>query len=97
MRIYYAHDARRIATMSSSGTPPPARPKRAVNLTVGGDLLEAAREEGVNLSATLERALEEELRALKRRRWRTEHEEAIEAYNEHVGRHGPALAGTRAF
>jgi antitoxin CcdA len=83
--------------MSMPQTPVPARPKRAVNLTVGADLLEAAREERVNLSATLERALEEELRALKRRRWRREHEEAIQAYNEHVSRHLPALADTRTF
>ena len=77
--------------------PAPARPKRPVNLTVPGDLLQAARRAGVNLSTTLERALEEELVALKRRQWRAAHAEAIQAYNEHVGRHGPALADTRTF
>ena len=47
--------------MSTPRTPVPARPKRAINVTVRGDLLEAARDARVNLSATLERALEEEL------------------------------------
>ena len=36
-------------------------PKRATNVSVRSDLLSAAREAGVNLSAALERALTEEL------------------------------------
>ncbi|TLY53739.1 MAG: acetoacetyl-CoA synthase [Gammaproteobacteria bacterium] len=75
----------------------PARPRRATNVTVRGDLLAAAREARINLSATLERALEEELAALKRRQWRLEHAEAIEAYNERVGQHAPAFQGARTF
>jgi antitoxin CcdA len=97
MRVSDAHHHGRIVTMSMSRTRAPARPKRAVNLTVDADLLEAAREAGVKLSATLERALEEELVALKRRKWRTEHAKAIQAYNEHVSGHVPALADTRTF
>ena len=81
----------------SGPTPVAARPKRATNVTVRGDLLAAAREAGINLSATLERALEEELAALKRRQWRLGHAEAIEAYNEHVGQHAPAFQGARTF
>lgn len=83
--------------MEISPTPIPARPKRPINLTIRGDLLEAAREEGVNLSATLERALEEELAALRRRRWRQDNTAAIEAYNEQVRRHAPALSAARTF
>ena len=71
--------------------------RSATNVTVRGDLLAAAREAGINLSATLERALEEELAALKRRQWRLGHAEAIEAYNEYVGRHAPAFQGARTF
>jgi len=81
----------------SDPVPVPARPRRATNVTVRGDLLAAAREARINLSATLERALEEELVALKRRQWRLEHAEAIEAYNEHVGQHAPAFQGARTF
>ncbi|TLY94737.1 MAG: acetoacetyl-CoA synthase, partial [Gammaproteobacteria bacterium] len=41
--------------------------------------------------------LEEELAAVKRRQWRREHAEAIEAYNEYVGQHAPAFQGARTF
>ncbi|HEX4648637.1 MAG TPA: type II toxin-antitoxin system CcdA family antitoxin [Steroidobacteraceae bacterium] len=93
-----AHRESTLPTMPAlSRSAAPAAPKRAINLTVRGDLLQAAREERVNLSAILERALEEELAALKRRRWRLEHARAIEAYNAHVRRHSPALQGTRTF
>ncbi|HVN45093.1 MAG TPA: type II toxin-antitoxin system CcdA family antitoxin [Steroidobacteraceae bacterium] len=60
------------------------RPKRPVNVAIRPELLAAAREAGFNLSALLERALEEELVRLKWRRWRRENARAIEAYNRHV-------------
>jgi antitoxin CcdA len=70
----------------------PTGAKRATNVSLRGDLLEAAREAGVNLSATLERALLEELARLKRRQWREEHAEAIAAYNQQFEKHGPFSA-----
>jgi antitoxin CcdA len=70
----------------------PTDAKRATNVSLRGDLLEAAREAGLNLSATLERALMEELARLKRRQWREEHAEAIAAYNEQFEKHGPFSA-----
>jgi post-segregation antitoxin (ccd killing protein) len=54
--------------------------KRATNVSIRGDLLDAARAAGVNLSATLERALAEELASVKRAQWRDENREAIAAY-----------------
>jgi antitoxin CcdA len=71
----------------------PTGAKRATNVSLRSDLLEAAREAGVNLSATLERALTEELARLKRLQWREEHAEAIAAYNEQCERHGTFSAG----
>ncbi len=62
--------------------------KRATNVSVRVDLLAAAREAGVNLSATLERALTEELAEGKRKTWRDENKEAIAAYNDFVEKHG---------
>ena len=70
----------------------PTGAKRATNVSLRSDLLEAAREAGVNLSATLERALTEELARLKRRQWREAHAEAIAAYNEQFEKHGPFSA-----
>ena len=72
-------------------------PKRATNVSVRSDLLAAAREAGVNLSATLERALTAELASVKRAKWREENREAIAAYNEHVDEHGTFSDGVRSF
>lgn len=79
----------------------PRRPapalKRAANVSIRGDLLDAAREAGINLSATLERALAEELAVAKRQKWREENREGIEAYNKHVARHGTFSDDVRKF
>ncbi len=72
-------------------------PKRATNVSVRGDLLTAAREAGVNLSATLERALTEALAEVKRRKWREDNHNAIAAYNEHIDEHGVFSDGVRSF
>jgi antitoxin CcdA len=71
--------------------------KRATNVSIRGDLLDAAREAGINLSATLERALAEELASVRRARWREENRDAIAAYNEYVEAHGAFSDGVRSF
>ena len=71
--------------------------KRATNVSIRSDLLEAAREAGVNLSATLERALAEELAGVMRKRWREENRGAIAAYNEYVDEHGTFSDNLRSF
>ena len=72
-------------------------PKLATNVSVRSDLLTAAREAGVNLSATLERALTEVLAEVKRKNWREDNRDAIAAYNEHVERHGTFSDDVRSF
>jgi antitoxin CcdA len=64
---------------------------------VRSDLLSAAREAGVNLSATLERALTEELAEVKRKRWLEDNRDAIAAYNEHIDKHGAFSDDVRSF
>lgn len=71
--------------------------KKPTSLRVNSDLLEKARELGINLSATLEEALATEVGLKKRERWLEENREAIEAYNEHVAQHGVFSAGLRGF
>ena len=71
--------------------------KRATNVSVRSDLLDAARDAGVNLAATLERALAEELAKVRRERWREENREAIDAYNDYVDAHGAFSDGVRSF
>lgn len=74
-----------------------AEPKRATNVSVRGDLLAAARDAGLNLSATLERALSEELAELNRKNWREANREAIAAYNEFVEERGTFSDDVRSF
>ena len=62
--------------------------KRAANLSVNAELLDQARTLDINLSATLERALEEEVRSRKRERWLAENRLAIQGYNTWVEEHG---------
>jgi antitoxin CcdA len=71
--------------------------KRATNVSVRSDLLAAARDAGINLSATLERALMDELAGVKREKWRQENREAVAAYNEHVEKHGTFSDDVRSF
>jgi antitoxin CcdA len=90
---YDAHMRRRFSRRRTDRT----AAKRATNVSIRSDLLDAAREAGVNLSATLERALAEELASVQRARWREENREAIDAYNEHVSAHGTFSDGVRSF
>lgn len=71
--------------------------KRATNVSINQGLLEDARALDINLSATLERALEAEVRARKREKWLEENREAIEAYNRRIERDGMLSDHVRAF
>ncbi|WP_102796221.1 type II toxin-antitoxin system CcdA family antitoxin [Bowmanella denitrificans] len=56
-------------------------PKKATNLSINSSLLAEAKSLKVNLSATMERALEAEVRQSKRRAWQAENKQAIENCN----------------
>lgn len=71
--------------------------KKPTKLSVNSDLLEKARELGVDLATTLEDALALEVAKRQRATWRAENEDAIKAYNEHVAQHGVFSAGLRGF
>lgn len=71
--------------------------KRPANLSINAELLDQARALEINLSATLERALEAEVRARRRLQWREENREALEAYNRRIERDGMASDHVRAF
>jgi antitoxin CcdA len=72
-------------------------PKKAANLSINADLLSRAKELDINLSATLEQALVEVLRTRMREQWVAENQAAMEAYNEHVEKHGVFSDGFRSF
>jgi len=63
-------------------------PKKATNLSINSDLLRQAKEYGINLSAALEKSLEEMVRKEKEKRWLEETKEAVERYNQRIAEHG---------
>jgi len=71
--------------------------KRHANVTVRGDLIDAAREFGINLSALLERALTNELAEMRRVEWRSGNAGGIAAYNDNLDRHGTFSSCGRGF
>ncbi len=62
--------------------------KKAANLTVNGDLLAKAKSLKINLSATLERALTEEVLEKEREQWKLDNKAGFEAYNSYRAKHG---------
>ncbi|MEC8858423.1 MAG: type II toxin-antitoxin system CcdA family antitoxin [Pseudomonadota bacterium] len=72
-------------------------PKKPTNVSINSDLLSQARSLKINLSATLEQALIEQLRAQRRAQWRQENASAIQAYNDHVEKNGTFSDSARKF
>lgn len=63
-------------------------PKKPTNVSVRTDLLAEAKAMGLNLSRTLESAIEEAILAKRRQQWLEDNSEAMEAYNRHIERDG---------
>ena len=74
-----------------------APPRRTVSLRVDANVLREAREYHLNLSATLERALAEQLRRLRAERWLAESKDGIAAHNALVEQHGAFADTQRKF
>lgn len=62
--------------------------KKPTNLSVNSDLLSKARKQKINLSATLEHALESELRKVERENWLNNNKKAIDSLNKLVEENG---------
>ena len=73
------------------------RAKKAVNVSIPADLLEAARTNEINLSATLAAAIEQSLRQLRREAWLAQNANGIEAYNRDVEQRGTFGDTLRGF
>jgi antitoxin CcdA len=74
--------------------PSPSKPKKArLNLYVDAQLLEDAKEAGVNLSAIAEQAIRVELA----RSWYEGNKVAIDAFNEDVSKNGLWSDGLRTW
>lgn len=71
--------------------------KRAANVSVNSVLLQKAKALKINLSATLESALSDVVRARERDLWKRENKSAIDAYNRLVEKQGTFGDNTRTF
>ena len=71
--------------------------KKATNLSINSDLLSKARKLNINLSATLEHALEAELRQAERGNWLKNNENAISVLNELAEKNGLFSDAYRKF
>jgi antitoxin CcdA len=72
-------------------------PKKPTNVSINSDLLQKAKDLKINLSATLELALAEQLRKEQRAEWLRENTNAIQAYNEFVETNGTFSDSVRKF
>lgn len=71
--------------------------RRATNVSLRSDLIEAARELEINISQACEKGLEEQVRKSRAEAWAEENREAIESSNAWVEKHGLPLADLRQF
>lgn len=72
-------------------------PKKPINLSINSDLLRRAKALNLNLSASLEEALEAIVCRRLSEQWLEENREAIQSYNDHVEAHGVFSDGLRSF
>lgn len=71
--------------------------KRATNLSLSSDVLEAAKRLDLNISQICDNHLREVVRREQERKWREEHAEFIAAYNATIEAEGLPLDEWRSF
>ena len=72
-------------------------PKKATNLSLNSKVLEMARDLGMNVSQTVDALLAEEVKRRYWAKWKEENQDAIQAANERIAKHGLPLAKYRTF
>ena len=83
------HTSRRVRTGTSG--------KRAINLTLSADVLEAAKSLEINISQVCDSYLREVVRREQERMWREDHADFIAAYNATIEAEGLPLDEWRSF
>lgn len=71
--------------------------KRAVNLSLSIEALEAAKQLGINVSQVCDKHLREVVRHEQERKWREDHADFIAAYNATIEAEGLPLDEWRSF
>jgi antitoxin CcdA len=80
-----------------SGTHNKSARKRAANLSLSADVLDAAKVLNINVSQTCDSHLRDVVRREQERRWRQEHSEYIAAHNATIELEGLPLDEWRSF
>lgn len=71
--------------------------KRAINLSLSNDVLEAAKHLTINISQVCDSHLREVVRREQERKWREDHADFITAYNATIEAEGLPLDEWRSF
>jgi antitoxin CcdA len=71
--------------------------KKPTNVSVRADLLAEAKALGLNLSRTLEAAIEQAIREKRRQQWLDDNHKALEAYSRHIEKDGLFADRFRSF
>ena len=93
MRMKNAMPDKPIARRARSSVPG----KRATNLSLSTDVLEAAKDLEINLSQVCDNYLRQLVRREQERKWREDHADFIAAYNATVDAEGLPLDEWRSF
>ena len=80
-----------------SASPARSAGKRATNLSLSADVLDAARSLQINLSQVCDSYLRDYVRREQERRWREDHADFIVAYNRIIETEGLPLEEWRSF
>ena len=72
-------------------------PKRAVNLSLNSQVLDLAKEMGMNISQTVDQLLSAEVQRQYWQRWQTDNAQAIAEYNARIEREGLFSDRVRTF
>jgi antitoxin CcdA len=73
------------------------RARKSTNITLPPEVLDRAKELGINLSRASERGVREEIQETEARRWADDNAELVAAYTAMVERDGLPLAKYRTF
>lgn len=71
--------------------------KKATNISINSELLEKAKKYKINISANVEKTLEELIKQHEFQNWEKENKEAIESYNERIAKNGVFSDAFRSF
>jgi antitoxin CcdA len=95
--LIYAHRNPMSSSHTIRRTTPSLPGKRATNLSLSSDVLDAAKQLDINISQVCDNHLREVVRREQERKWREEHADFITAYNATVDAEGLPLDEWKSF